>query len=317
LPWSGPPAAVAEELEPAPLEPPRTTVGELITASVASSVAAMKEHEAGLRAGQDPDHVRKTRVALRRLRSNLRTFGDFLDEDALGPLLEELGRLAGELGGLRDREVLAARLEADADHLAESERPVAGQIVDQLKAQIATARTSLNSYLDSDTWPRLLSRLEALAALPPLRENAARPAAEIAGRLAREPFSKLRKAVRRLSKKPSDPDLHRIRILAKRSRYAAAAMAPVVGVPAQDFATAAADLQTILGEHQDAVTTETWLGSLLLLGPASFVAGRLAGLERAAALDARAKWRPAWDALAAPELRAWMEEPASPSPSGA
>jgi CHAD domain-containing protein len=300
---------VAEEREPTAPEPPRTTVGELVTASIASAVAQMKDHRAGLRAGDDPDHVRKTRVALRRLRSNLRTFGDFLDEDALAPLLEELGELAGKLGGLRDREVLAARLEADAEHLAASEQPAAAQIVAQLRGQIATARDSLNAYLDSEAWPRLLSRLEAVAALPPLAESASRPAVEVAGSLARDPFSKLRKAVRRLPKKPADPQLHRVRILAKRSRYAAQAVEAVMGAPAHDFAAAAAELQTVLGEHQDAVTTEAWLESLLLLGPAAFVAGRLAGLERAAALGSRARWRAAWEALDAPELRAWMDEP--------
>jgi CHAD domain-containing protein len=302
---------VTEELEPGPPEPSRTTVGDLVTASITSSVDAIREHEEGLRAGKDPDHVRKTRVALRRLRSNLRTFGEYLDEDSLAPLLEELTELAGELGGLRDREVLVERLEMDAGHLAESERAVAGAIVDQLRTQVAGARTSLNTYLDSEAWPALKSRLEALAARPPLRENASLPADEVAGPLARDPFGKLRKGVRRLSRKPADPQLHRIRILAKRSRYAAMALAPVAGRPAQDFADAAAELQKILGEHQDAVTTEAWLQSLLLLGPASFVAGRLAGLERAAALDARGKWREAWEALDASDLRAWMEKPGS------
>lgn len=298
---------MTEAAEPAPTEEQRTTVGDLVTASITAAVAQMKEHEAGLRAGRDPDHVRKTRVALRRLRSNLRTFGEFLDEDALGPLLEELAELAGLLGGLRDREVLAERLEADAKHLAAGERPVAEQVVDQLRTQIAAARAGLNTYLDSEAWPRLLSRLEAVAARPPLLENASQSAAEVAGPLAREPFAKLRRAVRRLPRKPADAQLHRVRILAKRSRYAAQAVAAVAGAPAQEFAAAAAELQTILGEHQDAVTTEAWLESLLLLGPASFVAGRLAGLERAAALHERARWREAWEALDAPGLRAWMD----------
>lgn len=298
---------MTEAPEPAPTEAQRTTVGDLVAASIAAAAAQIREHAAGLRAGKDPDHVRKTRVALRRLRSNLRTFGDFLDEDALRPLLEELSELAGVLGGLRDREVLAERLEADAKQLAAGERPIAEQVVDQLRAQIAGARAGLNAYLDSEAWPRLLSRLEAVAARPPLLEGASRPAADVAGPLAREPFTKLRRAVRRLPRRPADAQLHRVRILAKRSRYAAQAVAAVAGAPAQEFAAAAAELQTILGEHQDAVTTEAWLESLLLLGPASFVAGRLAGLERAAALHERARWREAWEALDAPALRAWMD----------
>ena len=38
------------------------TVGGLIARSIGSSVAQMKEHEAGLRAGVDPDHVRELEV---------------------------------------------------------------------------------------------------------------------------------------------------------------------------------------------------------------------------------------------------------------
>jgi CHAD domain-containing protein len=289
-------------------EPPgATTVGDLVTASIAASVAAMKEHQEGLRAGHDPDHVRKTRVALRRLRSNLRTFADFLDGDALGPLVEELSVLAGELGGLRDREVLAARLEADARRLPAAERDAAEEIVGGLREEIAVARKSLLEFLDSERWPSLLSRLEALAALPPLRDNASEPAVGVVGELAWEPFARLRKAARRLGKNPADAQLHRVRILAKRSRYAAQAVEAVAGEPAHDFAAAAADLQTVLGEHQDAVTAEAWLGSRELSGRAAYVAGRLAGLERAAALEAREKWRPAWKAVDEPALRAWMD----------
>src|SRR3981081_3164884 len=95
-PSNEPRATMAEEIAAgASLEQPEElTMGRLIGHSIGSSVAAMKEHEAGLGAGEDPDHVRKTRVAVRRLRSNLRTFGDFLDPSKTGPVVEELAVLA-------------------------------------------------------------------------------------------------------------------------------------------------------------------------------------------------------------------------------
>ena len=72
---------MAEEAvaEAPPAQPEEITMGALIGRSIGTSVSAMKEHQAGLRAGHDPDHVRKTRVAVRRLRSNLRTFEEFLE----------------------------------------------------------------------------------------------------------------------------------------------------------------------------------------------------------------------------------------------
>jgi len=254
---------------------------------------------------QDPDHVRKTRVAVRRLRSNLRTFEEFLDAEKTRPLIEELGALAAELGGVRDREVLAARIRTDAKVLPEAERKLVEDLLQVLEEEIRVARVSAVAYLDSERFTKLFTDLTALAGDPPLTTAAAKPAAAIAGSLVVGPWEKLRKGVRALRRNPADAQLHRVRILAKRARYAAQAVAPVVET-AQAFAAAAAELQTILGDHQDAVTTEAWLAAAPTSGRQAFVAGQLAGLERAVAVDRRGRWREAWDLLSAPELRAWM-----------
>lgn len=280
-------------------------MGGLIARSIGTSVAAMKEHEAGLRAGVDPDHVRKTRVAVRRLRSNLRTFAEFLQPERTAPLLEELGTLAAELGGVRDREVLAGRIRTDAKVLPGADRKLVEELLQVLEEEIRTARVSAVAYLDSERFTRLFADLEALAAGPPLTDAAMKPAAAVAGSLVAGPWEKLRKAVRGLHRNPADAQLHRVRILAKRARYAAMAVEPAVET-AHPFALAVADLQTILGDHQDAVTTEAWLAAAPTAGRQAFVAGQLAGLERAVATDMRGRWREAWKALDAPELRAWM-----------
>jgi len=299
---------MAEEAGPEePVQPAETSdAGRLVTHAIGLSVASMKEHQEGLRAGEDPDHVRKTRVALRRLRSNLRTFGEFLDPERTEPVVEELGALAAELGGVRDREVLAGRIRAGAKLLPEADREPVGELTRVLEEEIRTARVSAVAYLDSERFTKLFADLEALAGDPPLTEAAGKPAAEVAGPLAAGPWEKLRKGVRALPRDPPDAQLHRIRILAKRARYAAQAVEPAVGEPAHAYAAAAAELQTILGEHQDAVTTEAWLAAAAQ-GQAAFVAGRLAGLERAKAIEMRGRWREAWKTLSAPELRAWME----------
>jgi CHAD domain-containing protein len=295
--------------QPAPEAPPEQpeelTVGRLIAHSVGSSVTSMKEHEAGLRAGQDPDHVRKTRVAVRRLRSNLRTFAEFLEAEKTGPVVEELAVLAAELGGVRDREVLAGRIRTDARVLPTADGKLVGELVQVLEEEIRVARLSAIAYLDSERFTKLFADLVAFAVGPPLTPAAAKPAADVAGPLAAGPWEKLRKGVRGLPRNPADAQLHRIRILAKRARYAAQAVEPVV-VPAHAFAAAAADLQTILGDHQDAVTTEAWLAAAPTTGRVAFVAGQLAGLERAVAVEMRGRWREAWKTLAAPDLRAWM-----------
>jgi CHAD domain-containing protein len=65
-------------------------------------------------------------------------------------------------------------------------------------------------------------------------------------------------------------DFHQIRILAKKVRYAAAAVRPILDEPVQAWADEAARMQEILGAHQDAFVAEGTLNRLsadLALGP--------------------------------------------------
>jgi 8-oxo-dGTP pyrophosphatase MutT (NUDIX family) len=123
------------------------------------------------------------------------------------------------------------------------------------------------------------------------------PAKDVLPGLVRQPLRALTRQVKALGDGGSEDELHQVRIRAKRARYAAEAVAPVLGKRARAVARAAASLQETLGEHQDAIVAERWLrawvqGSRSV--PAAFTAGELAGLERAAAADARARW-PAYD----------------------
>jgi CHAD domain-containing protein len=125
----------------------------------------------------------------------------------------------------------------------------------------------------------------------------------------------LRSAVRQLPEQPTDPELHRIRILAKRARYAAEAVAPVVGPGATAFAKGAAKLQTILGEHQDSVTAQAWLRSVRTTGRRAFVAGQLIALEHLAAQKARKDWLKVWKALDRKPVRKWMPRNTADEPT--
>jgi CHAD domain-containing protein len=68
----------------------------------------------------------------------------------------------------------------------------------------------------------------------------------------------LLRKLRKLGRRPEDHELHQARIRAKQLRYAAEAAAPVIGKPARRSAAAAEALQTVLGEHHDAVGAEAW-----------------------------------------------------------
>src|SRR5205814_60922 len=192
-----------------------------------------------------------------------------------------------------------ASLPADDQRSAQSLLQLLGLEIDGL-------RKKLLEDLDSQRYIDLLENLVAAAHAPVTLPDAEQPAASVLPALATTPWKRLRSAVKQLPDNPNDPELHRIRILAKRARYAAEAVAPVAGPAAEAFARAAAKLQTILGEHQDSVTAQAWLRSAKVSGRRAFVAGELIAFERLAADDARAKWRKVWGRLDSKRLRDWM-----------
>jgi CHAD domain-containing protein len=284
------------------------TARDVIRGALAESVASLLRHDPLVRTGRDPEAVHQARVATRKLRSNLRTFAPLLDVEWTEPLRAELGWLALSLGAVRDREVLLERLRERAEALPAADHRSAHALLQVLETEIVDLRRKLGEDLDSPRYIEILDRLVAAAREPATLPGAEEPAAGVLPPLATTPWRRLRSAVRQLPETPVDPELHRIRILAKRARYAAEAVAPVAGPQAVAFARAVAKVQTVLGEHQDSVTAQAWLRAARVTGRRAFVAGELIALERIAAARARADWTKAWAALDRKRLRAWMTE---------
>jgi CHAD domain-containing protein len=301
----GPRAHEPPEVAPQPLAPD-ASAKDLIRSAFAESVSSLLHHDPLVRTGGDPEAVHQARVATRKLRSNLRTFSPLLDPEWAEPLRSELGWLAMGLGAVRDREVLLERLRERAKSLPTTDVRSASALLLALVSEIDALRRKLMVDLDSQRYVDLLERLVEAAHSPMTTPDAEQPAASVPPALAAKPWRRLRSAVQQLPDLPTDPELHRIRILAKRARYAAEAVAPVVGPAAASFAKAAAKLQTVLGDHQDAVTAQAWLREARVSGRKAFVAGELIALERLDADGARARWLKVWKALDRKQLRAWM-----------
>ena len=292
----GPRAMEPPEVAPAAVKPD-SPARDVVRSVLAESVAALLHHDPLIRTSGDPEAVHQARVASRKLRSHLRTFGPLLEPEWTDPLRTELGWLELGLGGVRDREVLLERLRARAETLPPNDSRSAGSLLQILEKDIEDLRKKLISELDSARYIDLLERLVAAAHSPATLPEAYQPASTALPLLATGPWRRLRSAVRQLPEPPADPELHRIRILAKRARYAAEAVEPVAGAGAAAFARAAAKLQTILGEHQDSVTAQAWLRSIRVSGRRAFVAGELIAMEHMAAEEARAKWPKIWKSL--------------------
>ncbi|HWC44159.1 MAG TPA: CYTH and CHAD domain-containing protein [Actinomycetota bacterium] len=285
-----------------------SSVETLLRHDLASGTLRLFRHEAGVRIGEDPEAVHQARVASRRIRSTLRTFSSLLDEEWTDRLRDDLKWVANLLGEVRDTDVLLERFSEHLAALPATDAKPGRRLLERLATQRDQARRSLLGAMASDKYARLLDDLVAAAAAPALLPGGDRPAAEVMPPLVVKPWKKLRKAVREAGDDPPDDELHQIRIRAKRARYAAEAVEPVIGKPAEDFADAIADLQGVLGDHQDAVVGEAWLREAAAASrrDVALVAGLLIAAERASADDTRAGWRKVWKAANRSSLRAWL-----------
>ena len=279
------------EVEAGPL-PPQPVVGDVVRRAITSGVERLMRHDPGVRLGDDPEEVHQARVATRRLRSDLRTFRGALEPSWVSATRDELRWVAGALGEVRDRDVLMGRLRRLADEVPPPDRPAADGLLDKLQAELAQARQVLLGVLRSPRYVALVETLVHGAQEPPLTEEGKLPARAVLPRLARKPWRRLAAAVRALPPHPDDGELHRVRVLAKRSRYAAEAVAPVMGRPATRFADAVADVQGVLGDLHDAVVAQDWLRAAAGRHPTrALVAGELLAAERAEAECHRGRWR--------------------------
>lgn len=294
----GPRARQAPDVtvEPLSREP---TAGEVLRVALSVSIRHLIEHDATTRLDDDPEGVHQMRVATRRLRSHLRSFRSLFDETWTTDLRTELAWLGGSLGVVRDADVMLERLRAA---IARSPNPDdAAPLEVRLRAQRAESLAILLADLRSDRYLRLLDALVEAARLPPLTEAAQGPPASLLVPLQVDREA-LAKRVRRLGKRPAEEDLHRVRVHAKRFRYAAEAIEPVYGKTARTGAKAAAELQGVLGERHDAIVFRTWLHDAAVEGHdpvTAFAAGEFAGEELVGLVRSRRAWRPAWRRLAA------------------
>ena len=306
-------------LGPRALEPPevavssvdrRSSLGEFVRHAITHSVTQILHHDAGVRLGENPEDVHQLRVGARRLRSDLSTFNSLLQADPVRTWRDELRWLGTSVGEVRDIDVLGERLRSQLQMLPEPESIMGESLLALLTDQVDSARMSMLRALRSRSYVALLDPLVLGAIHPPfdVEHGTAidRSAADTARRFVRPAWRSLRKAVSALDETPSDRELHRIRILSKRCRYAAAAVTPVVGHRVARFAAAVADVQSRLGDHQDAVVGEAWLREAAAKVPDSAIAaGELILLQRHERTRLRAEWRQDWREACAKVPSSW------------
>jgi CHAD domain-containing protein len=223
-------------------------------------------------------------------------------------LRSELAWLADLLGGVRDLDVLGDRMGAAVSSLDSDLQPDGGRLLRHIARQRRQCYDTLLDAMTSARYVDLLDRLVSAAERPQLTDLAAKSAADVILPLASAPFHRLAKAANHLDRHAANEELHRVRIRAKRARYATEAVARYEPA-ATALATALAGVQGVLGDQHDAVVAEAWLRSVIesaVTRRQAFVAGVLAAAERAEAQRLARTWTSAWENADRKKLRAWM-----------
>lgn len=279
---------------------------KIVRSALERSYAELVEYEPVVLEGRDPEAVHRMRVATRRLRSDLGTFEPLLNRTWTATLRADLRWLTGDLGAVRDIDVLHERLARACAQLPDGDAEAATRALRRLDADLAAALATLSAALRSPAYTSLRADVADAAAHPLIRRSLgnARPALE---RALRRRWKKLERAKRALDDRPSDGARHKVRIRAKQCRYAAEACVPVFGKDAKRLARACTRIQDVLGEQHDAVVAGAWLAKTAAeCSPEeAFALGRVAEIERVASARATHGFQSAWKKARRAARRRW------------
>ena len=276
---------------------------DALKAIAANCIAQVQGNEPGVMQGGDPEHLHQLRVGLRRLRSLLKMFEDAAPLPA--GMDQELRWLGDELGAARDWDVLAEDTLSQLMHAHPGE-PALLPLQQAALAEARTRRAKAGLALGSVRYARLMLRLIAWLhgarwrqdAAPEQQEALAAPVKGFARQVLKEGNRRMARRAGKLAAADA-PARHRLRIAAKRMRYATEFFASLY--PARQvrpYVRALSSLQDTLGRLNDTTVTRKALRELAAQQPAhalgaGFIIGVLAEREEHA-LDRMCK---RWKAL--------------------
>jgi CHAD domain-containing protein len=261
------PAAGNGALTAGPIAPPPRKAGPVnLAASMRPAqafaviahgcVQQLAANAAGALAADGQEHVHQMRVALRRLRSALRLFGDWLPLDFRERTGAELKWLGALLGEVRDYDVLLSETlpgllrETPQSRAGAAEKRIAGAIAPRHDAAGARMRRALRSRRYRALLDDLAGTCLRLQQAPTPGVGSGRTLRDFAAGKLKHAQRRLRLPSGELARMPPE-QRHQIRIAAKRLRYAVDFFSSLFGAGAARYAARLADLQDALGSLND------------------------------------------------------------------
>ncbi|WP_037356630.1 CYTH and CHAD domain-containing protein [Amycolatopsis orientalis] len=282
---------------------------EVLRAYLSEQFERLRRADLGFRAGAD-DSVHQLRVAARKLRSALQTFGSLAGKKKAKAVAAELKWLGGELAPARDAEVSQARLETCLDEVPSE--LVFGPLRQYLTRDFArTSQTELVRATEALSSNRYLTLLQSIDALLDTMRPAGKKALRKPLRKTARKLYRAAAATEGLSGAELEKALHNVRKKAKRARYAADAVRPVFGKKLRAWRKNVKAVQQTLGKHQDSVVDRAALRHLAIDGfgenQNTFTFGLLYGRDEAAAKMLRDRFADEWRTVRKGVRPAWLK----------
>jgi CHAD domain-containing protein len=254
-------------------------------------IEILRAHTPGALEGENPEHVHRMRVAIRKLRFILGLWGPRFGKKKTAQLVREMKWFSAILGAVRDADVLAMRFETQLK-IPEFSRSFRASVGKELRRSRDESRAALVAALASVRCEEVFSALTALfnrkplsAEDPPLRECVP------------ELFMiAIKKVARYGGKRPDRADLHPLRIAFKRLRYLAEFFSAFYPGKLEKPLRQLKKYQEILGRYCDAQVAESFVANVAVraagrLRPTAAPSMELGGLFLLQRLDAEEHYR--------------------------
>ena len=250
------------------------SVSEALRTIIWNCLSHLHRNEAGMLGGSDIEYLHQMRVALRRQRSALSIFSKAFPKAAFAPVAQELKWLAGQFGPARDWDVFVAEtlppvcaafsshpgmlaLREKCEQLRRNHNDNAYNAVES--GHYTEMMLMLGAWLSAKSW---LAQADLPVSDDPARTGSGVLIKEFAGILLARRHRQLKKYGKKLTNL-SVPELHALRIIAKKQRYASEFFAGLF--PRKEtkrYILSLSMLQDILGAMNDSAITERLLSEV-------------------------------------------------------
>ena len=264
--------ALAEGLEAEPHKakpialPPDMSTEEAFVAIVTNCLDQLRANEEAVLATEDDEAIHQFRVALRRLRAIVSAYRDLVDDDVQATISIDLRWMQRQFGPARDLDVLIAET-LKPIHQRMRAQPAFDRLIETAEEARAEARRTAHLAIENPRYVVMLIQFYRHLHSGDWRRASARarlgaPVGDFAGPLLQSRHKRLMRLGARYEALP-EPELHRLRILAKKMRYAAEAFHSLYKPkPAKKYLSTLAAIQDSLGSLNDAFVSRQILSSL-------------------------------------------------------